>query len=55
VDVNPQGPSLDPGQSVPITVTATPPAGFTGSQMLNVNVFHASGMAGGVSLTVEAA
>lgn len=55
VDVDPQGPSLDPGQSATITVTATPPAGFTGSQVLNVNVFHAAGMAGGVSLMVQAA
>jgi hypothetical protein len=55
VSVNPEAPTLAPGQSIPLTVTATPPVGFTGSQTLNVNAFHSSGIAGGVTLTVNAA
>jgi hypothetical protein len=52
VAVSPAAPTLDPGQSVPITVTATPPPGFTGQQPINVNAFHSTGLAGGVTLTV---
>ena len=52
VMIDPIAPSLLPGQSTPVTVTATPPAGFLGNQVLNVNAFHASGLAGGVTLTV---
>jgi hypothetical protein len=55
VTVDPSTPSLDPGQAITITVTATPPLGFIGSQVLNVNAFHPGGLAGGVTLTVEAA
>lgn len=55
VKVDPETASLAPGQSIPLTITATPPSGFTGSQTLNVNAFHASGMAGGVTVTVTAA
>jgi hypothetical protein len=46
-------PTLDPDQSAAITVTAAPPAGFIGNQVLNVNAFHAAGIAGGVTLTVQ--
>jgi hypothetical protein len=55
ITVLPDAPTLDPDQSTTITVTADPPVGFTGSQVLNVNAFHASGMAGGVTLTVQSA
>jgi hypothetical protein len=53
VAIAPDAPSLLPNQSVPITVTATPPVGFIGNQTLNVHAFHASGIAGGVTLTVN--
>jgi hypothetical protein len=55
VKIDPAGPSLVPGQSIPITVSATPPPGFVGEQPLNVNAFHQNGFAGGVTLTVKAA
>ena len=55
VAVDPATPALPPGESVSVTVTATPPDGFGGSQALNVNAFHEYGLAGGVSLTVTAA
>jgi hypothetical protein len=55
VSVNPEAPSLAPGESIPVTVTAAPPVGFTGNQTLNVNAFHSIGIAGGVTLTVNAA
>jgi hypothetical protein len=54
VKINPDVASLTPGQSIPVTVTATPPSGFIGSQTLNVNAFHEHGLAGGVTLTVMA-
>jgi hypothetical protein len=55
VTTDPEAPSLAPGQSTSVTVTATPPGGFSGSQTLNVNAFHEYGLAGGVTLTVMAA
>jgi hypothetical protein len=55
VKIEPPGPSLVPGQSIPITVSATPPPGFVGEQPLNVNAFHQKGFAGGVTLKVKAA
>jgi hypothetical protein len=55
VTTDPEAPSLEPGQSTSVTVTATPPGGFSGSQALNVNAFHEYGLAGGVTLTVMAA
>ena len=55
ITVAPETPTLDPDQSTVITVTAAPPAGFTGNQVLNVNAFHETGLAGGVTLTVQAA
>lgn len=54
VDITPAGPSLSPGQSIPITVSATPPASFSGDQRLNVNAYNGSGFSGGVTLTVTA-
>jgi hypothetical protein len=54
ITVAPATPMLDPDQSTTITVTAAPPSGFLGNQVLNVNAFHANGMAGGVTLTVQA-
>jgi hypothetical protein len=53
VNLNPDTPTLDPGDSAIITVTAAPPAGFLGNQVLNLNAFHATGLAGGVTLTVQ--
>jgi hypothetical protein len=53
IAITPNAPTLLPNQSVPITVSATPPSGFTGSQVLNVHAFHAGGIAGGVTLTVN--
>jgi hypothetical protein len=55
VTVDPEIPSLGPGESTAVTVTATPPGGFTGGQALNVNAFHEYGLAGGVTVTVMAA
>src|ERR1700735_1604830 len=53
ITVVPEMPTLDSDQSTIITVTATPPPGFTGNQVLNVNAFHKAGMAGGGTLTVQ--
>jgi hypothetical protein len=53
VTLNPQAPVLDPNNSVVVTVTASPPSGVTGNQVINVNAFHAAGLAGGVTLTVQ--
>jgi hypothetical protein len=55
ITVVPESPSLDPDQSKVITVTAEPPAGFLGNQVVNVNTFHAAGIAGGVTVTVQVA
>jgi hypothetical protein len=52
VQVAPEAPTLAPGDQTTITVTAEPPAGFTGRQPINVNAFHDVGFAGGVTLTV---
>jgi hypothetical protein len=54
VKIDPEAPSLASGQSIPVTVTATPPGGFAGNQTLNVNAFHEGALAGGVTLTVAA-
>ncbi len=53
VVITPPGATLLPNQSVPITVSATPPPGSTGNQVINVHAFHAGGIAGGVTLTVN--
>jgi hypothetical protein len=51
VDIAPPTPRLDPGDSIAITVTVEPPAGFVGSQPINVNAFYGQRRAGGVTLT----
>lgn len=51
VQIDPLAPTLTPGESVTITVTVDPPAGFAGRQPINVNAFHERGFAGGVTLT----
>ena len=51
VQISPSSPTLNPDESAVITVTIDPPAGFLGSQPVNVNVFHENGFAGGVTLT----
>jgi len=56
VRIDPEAPFLAPGQSIPITVTATPPGGFSGNQTLDVNAFHEGGeLAGGVTVTAMVA
>jgi len=55
VKIDPSAPVMAAGQSTPLTVTVSPPGGFTGNQTLNVNAFYAEGLAGGVTLTVAAA
>ena len=51
VQINPSMPTLNPAESVLITVTVEPPGGFVGRQAINVNAFHEQGFAGGVTLT----
>ena len=53
--IDPVAPSLDAGSSVAITFTVEPPPGFSGDQVINVHAFHGSGLAGGVTLTVQKA
>jgi len=53
VTVDPQSPTLDPGDSLIVNVTASPPSGATGSQVINVQAFHSGGLAGGITLTVQ--
>jgi hypothetical protein len=53
ITIVPDTSTLDPDQSTVITVTAEPPVGFLGNQVLNVNAFHTAGIAGGVTLTVQ--
>jgi hypothetical protein len=54
VEISPETPSLAPEEDVTVTVTATPPAGWSGNQAFNVNAYHESGLAGGVTLIVLA-
>lgn len=51
VAIAPPTPTLDPGNSIAITVTVEPPAGFVGRQPINVNAFHGQRRGGGVTLT----
>jgi hypothetical protein len=51
----PESPTLDPGQTTTISVTAAPPAAFTGNQALNVSAYRSATLAGGVTLTVQKA
>lgn len=52
----PPSPVLAPGQVAEVTATVTPPAGFTGSQRVNIHAFYREGhqhvLAGGVSVDV---
>jgi hypothetical protein len=50
--VNPPSPTLAPNETVAVKVLVTPPASFVGRQIVNVNAFHQSGFAGGVTLEV---
>jgi hypothetical protein len=43
---------LAPNDQITITVTITPPNGFVGTEVFNVNAFHDNTPAGGVTLTV---
>jgi hypothetical protein len=54
VDIAPATPTLHAGESIPVAVHVTPPSGFAGRQALNVNGFNDLGLAGGVTLYVEA-
>ncbi len=51
--IEPDAPSLAVDETISVRVTIDPPAGFTGRQPFNVNVFHQHGFAGGVTLIVE--
>jgi hypothetical protein len=51
VQIDPQSPSLNAGESVVVSVKVDPPSGFIGRQPINVNAFHEQGLAGGVTLT----
>jgi hypothetical protein len=52
IAIQPETPTLAPGASVVVQVSATPSPGFTGRQPINVNCFHENGFAGGVTLTI---
>lgn len=52
VEINPQTPALAPAEEKSIAVRITPPPGFAGRQVFNVNAFHQEGFAGGVTLYV---
>lgn len=53
IDVNPEQPSLAPGDALTVSVLATPPPGWTGTQPLNVTAYDDTDTAaGGVTLTV---
>src|SRR5205823_13650834 len=51
VDIQPAAFDVDPGQSQNVTVSVDPPAGFTGTQAVNVNAFNRDhAFIGGVTL-----
>ncbi|MDQ6949192.1 MAG: NEW3 domain-containing protein, partial [Actinomycetota bacterium] len=56
VTLAPANPTLAPGAAVSVVATVTPPAGFVGSQVVNIHAFyqefHADHLAGGVTITV---
>ena len=52
VAIDPDTPSLAPGETTPIHVRVTPPGGFVGTQPVNVTAYHDHVPAGGVTLTV---
>lgn len=51
VQIDPATPTLDPDESILITVTVDPPASFSGRQPINVNAISEQGFEGGVTLT----
>lgn len=51
--ITPNTPTLLPNESVPLIVSASPPPGFIGSQVLNVHAFRGGQIAGGVTLTIN--
>jgi hypothetical protein len=59
VDVSPEKVELGPATQAIITATITPPAGFTGKQVINIHAYYAENhterAAGGVSVTVTKA
>jgi hypothetical protein len=54
VEFDPPGPLLAPGEEINVRARIMPTPGFTGRKPFNVNVFHGDGLAGGVTLIVEA-
>jgi hypothetical protein len=54
LDIQPQAFDLDPGQSQNVIVTVDPPAGFTGTQAVNINAFNRDHLfIGGVTLYTQ--
>lgn len=57
VDIAPDHPSIAPGAQEQILVTVTPPAGFTGTQVVNVHAlyreYYEDRVAGGVTVTIR--
>jgi hypothetical protein len=51
--ISPTTPSLGHADEIPIAVTITPPDGWSGSQPVNVNIYHEGGFIGGVTLIVQ--
>lgn len=58
VKLEPATPTLAPGAEISVVATATPPAGFSGSQLINVHThyreYYEEHLAGGVTITVTA-
>ena len=62
VILDPVTPELEPGEEITVSATVDPPAGFTGTQAVNVHAFRARAdwagapaiVAGGLTLTVSA-
>lgn len=52
VEITPAELALDPGEQRDVTVRATAPDGFRGTQPINVNAFHGDRLIGGVTLHV---
>lgn len=53
-DFDPAEPLLAPGEEILVKGRITPPPGFKGRKSFNVNVFHRDGLAGGVTVHVQA-
>lgn len=52
VEIAPNQVELEAGEERVVEVQVTPPDGFTGRQVLNINGFHEAGLAGGVTLLI---